>query len=69
MQIIQLEKGLYGLKQGLKKWQIRFKNLFFTKGFKPLIFNSVVFYNVKSEYFMSIFINDYLLISFKLKYI
>ena len=61
-----LAKALYGLKQSPKEWQLKFKTLLGKLGFKPLISNSAVFYNLKSGIFIMTFVNDYLLIDPKL---
>src|SRR6266699_1365425 len=65
-QIILFAKTLYGLKQSLRKWQLKLKTLLDELGFKPLISNSTVFYNPKNGIFIIMFINDYLLINPKL---
>ncbi len=64
--IILFTKTLYSLKQNLKKWQLKLKILLDELDFKPLISNSAVFYNPKNGIFIVTFIDDCLLIGFKL---
>src|SRR6266566_5513648 len=62
-QIILFAKALYSLKQSPKKWQLKFKTLLNELGFKPLISDSVVFYNLDNGIFIVTFVDDYLFIS------
>ncbi len=57
---------LYGLKQSFKEWQLKFKTFLDELGFKPLILNSAVFYNLDNNIFIMIFIDDYLFIDFNI---
>ena len=61
-QIILFVKVLYGLKQSLRKWQLKFKILLNELSFKPLVSDSAVFYNPNNSIFIMTFINDYLFI-------
>ena len=61
-QIILFTKTLYSLKQSLRKWQLKLKTLLNELGFKPLILDSTVFYNLDNSIFIMIFVNDCLFI-------
>src|SRR6266699_5063589 len=61
-QIILFTKALYSLKQSLREWQLKLKTLLGELGFKPLISDSTVFYNLESGIFIMTFIDDYLFI-------
>jgi len=56
-------KALYSLKQSSKEWQFKLKTLLNELGFKPLISNSAVFYNLDNGIFIVTFVDDYLFIS------
>ncbi len=61
-QIILFIKALYGLKQSLKKWQLKFKTLLNELGFKPLVSDFVVFYNLDNGIFIVTFVDNCLFI-------
>ncbi|SRR6266566_2102155 len=64
-QIILFVKMLYGLKQSFKKWQFKFKTLLDELGFKPLVSNFAVFYNLENDIFIITFVDDCLIIDLK----
>ena len=57
---------LYGLKQSFKKWQFKFKTLLGELGFKPLVSDSAVFYNLDNGIFIMTFVDDCLFIGFNI---
>ncbi len=61
-QIILLIKALYSLKQSPRKWQLKLKTLLNELGFKPLVSDSIIFYNPNNSIFIMTFIDDYLFI-------
>lgn len=61
-QAIHLEKALYGLKQAPKQWQDKVKALLLKLGYKPLISDTAVYYNLKKNIFVATHIDDCLLI-------
>ncbi len=64
-QIILFTKALYGLKQSSREWQLKFKTLLGELGFKLLVSNSTVFYNLKNGIFIMIFVDNCLFIGLK----
>ncbi len=65
-QIILFAKALYGLKQSLKEWQLKLKTFLSELGFKPLISDSVVFYNLDNSIFIVTFVDNCLFIGFNI---
>ncbi len=61
-QIILFIKALYNLKQSLREWQFKFKTFLSELGFKPLVSDSAVFYNLDNGIFIVTFIDDCLFI-------
>ncbi len=61
-QIILFVKVLYGLKQSFKEWQFKLKTLLNELGFKSLVSDSAVFYNLDNSIFIVTFIDNCLLI-------
>ncbi len=57
-----LVKTLYGLKQSLREWQLKFKTLLGELDFKPVVLDSAVFYNPNNGIFIMTFVNDCLFI-------
>jgi len=53
---------LYSLKQSPKKWQLKLKTFLNELDFKPLISDSIIFYNPDNGIFIITFVDDCLLI-------
>ena len=61
-QVIRLKKSLYGLKQSPRVWQKAVVKLLSKQGYKPLIADSAVYYNLSTGIFLVTYVDDCLLI-------
>lgn len=62
-QALRLNKGLYGLKQAPRLWNNKFNKVVQSQGFQPTLSDPCLFYHTEKKIFLSIYVDDGLLLA------